>query len=314
VSPRALVIVMLPLLAAACGDGGPIEPHDVWIGLQADVEEVGSGEGFALTVVRIWRADLEPEEWDDASLSPLTVRLEETTRREAGGHVEETRKYRAHAFARTDVTVGPIEFRARTASGAAGRSARSNRLDLRVRTAVDADDPGPAELPGGFPKRSFPWMPTLAAVVLVLGAGLVILRRRRRRTASEEEADPEAAGPEAPRAWERALRRLAELRDGPADVLAFHTEAACCLRDYLREQFRVGTIDLTTEEVLAAVGEAGVGDDFRRRVLGDLLGQCDAVKFARGAPSADQRESLLATAEVFVRETAGVSSGAGGAP
>jgi len=305
---KALALpALLVLLAAACAEKGAIEPHDVWIGLSADVESVASGEGFDLTVVRIWRVGLEPEEWKDTFLAPLTVRLEETTWREENGHVEETRRYRAHAFALGDVTVGPIGFRA--SAGETGRIAQSNRLDIRVRTAVDPDDPGPAELPGGFLATPFPWWPTIAGVVLFGTLGLVLLRRRRRASTGETTSDrPDE--PEGPAAWERALRRIEELRAMRDDVLVFHTEAASCLRDYLGEQFRVGTEDMTTEEMIAAVRDSRAIDDFRRRVLLDLLGQCDGVKFARGAPSASQCESLLATATVFVRETAGVPADA----
>jgi hypothetical protein len=298
--------VLLAVLALSCGDPRPIEGHDVWIGVAADAAEVDLGAPFTVTVTRIWLADLEPGELPDDALSPLSVTLLETSRREDGRHVEETRRYRAWAYALEDVTVPPIAFTVRSSSGAAERTARSSRLDVRVRPALDPADPGPPELPGGLMSAGSSWWIVVAAVVVLVAAALAIVLRRRRAAIPSDEPEDDAG----PAPWERALGRLAALRSrrpaSPAEDLAFHAEAASGLRDYLGEQLALGSDDLTTEEVLAAARAADAPEAFLRGVLADLLRQCDLVKFARLRPSRREREDLLATAEVFVRETAGV--------
>ena len=45
-------------------------------------DEIEVGRSFPLTVVRVWTRELEPDPWNDAALAPLTVRLEEASRRE----------------------------------------------------------------------------------------------------------------------------------------------------------------------------------------------------------------------------------------
>jgi len=184
---RALALLFL----AACNR--PVSEHP--LRFETDVDEVALGARFELSVVRTWDEGGKPVEWESGALA---LRLRETEVREAGGRVEETRRYDAYAFSEIDVP----------------------GLDVAVRRAVDPAAPGDPERPAP-PRAAWPWW---VAAALVLLAGAVLLRRR--RPAPGVGATPE----EPPR--ESALDKLAALRarDPAAAVLA--DELAALLRGH----------------------------------------------------------------------------------
>ena len=248
---RTQSLLLILALAAACGDGTPIS--DVPLQVTAGVEEVALGRAFPLTVVRTWSKGSEPADWSDETLVVLPT---ETTRREDGTRVEETRRYDAYAFSLDDLTT-PVE--------------------LRVKRALDPRQPGPAELPGAVPAKTFPWRTVGVAL-----AALLLLLRRRRPTA--EPPPPEPDSPAQPAPHLRALARLARARR--AELQACYAETAALLRDY------------------AGVRAAETTEDLQIPRLAAVLQQCDLVKFARHAPAADERERMLGAAESFIKETA----------
>ena len=88
---RAAPVLALLILGAACQEvQAPIPETDLLVRVEVGAREVELGKAFPVTVTRVWEKDLEPSEWDDASLSPLVVRLEERTLREDDVRVEET--------------------------------------------------------------------------------------------------------------------------------------------------------------------------------------------------------------------------------
>lgn len=260
-------LFLLPLLAAACGNGTAIPDLDA-PRITAGVSEVELGRAFPLTVVRTRAKEETAAEWNAAALAPLSVRLLETKRREDDRRVEETRRYEAYAFSLEDL---------------------SEPVALRVTRALDPERPGPAELPGGPLATPFPWLPWSFAAAVALGALFLLVRLRRRRPA------PPAAPPPEPRPGPhvRALERIGQLRTEP-DVERFFVEAAALLREYAGERFEVRAREMTTEQLTAAVGDAR---------LEEALRSCDLVKFARFAPDASERARVLDRAEAFVRGT-----------
>jgi hypothetical protein len=94
------------------------------------------------------------------------------------------------------------------------------------------------------------------------------------------------------------LRRLAELRARrPMSAADVHVDAATIVRDYVGERFAMPTSQMTSEQIVAATATP------HRTPLAGFLARCDGVKFACEAPSADDAERLLASAETFVTQT-----------
>jgi hypothetical protein len=253
----------LCLLFAACGD--PLPPFEgAPLRVTAAVDAIELGRAFPLTVVRTWNKGEAPGEPD---LAPLAVRLLDSTRREQGGRVQEVRRYTAHAF-------GDV---------------RLPGLDLEVQRTLDPAAPGPVELPERAPAR-FPWEFALGAVAAL--ALFLVLRARRTAPPPPPAAEPPAEAP--PPAHERALERLAQLRQRiDADAEEFYGEATALLRDYVGERFDVGAEVLTGPE-LTAIAPG----------LGTPLAHCDLVRFAGHAPTVAERTRLLDDATAFVKETA----------
>jgi hypothetical protein len=301
-----LLVAVLGSALAACGDGDPISDHDVELRVVTEAREVELGRAFPVTVVRAWRRELEPDAWEDDALAPLDLRLLETTRREDDTHVEETRRYDAYAFELGEAVVPAPSFEARPRGGGAPVVARGRRIDLLVRGALDPDDRGEAELPGGLLSERFPWLPvSAAAVAVVVLATLLVVRRRRTGAPVDAPSEDPPPGPqsEGPTLLERSLERLARLRarapGSPDDILDWFVEGASLLREHVGESFAVRVVDRTSEELVADLADRPGASALR-----SLLRVCDTVKFARVRPDDDGRDRWLEQAEACLRATA----------
>jgi hypothetical protein len=274
--PALLVLV----LAGGCG-GAPIPPPDLAMLVAADAGEVAPGRAFGLTVTRRWRRDLVPAEFDEAALRPLALRLERLGRRDDGRRVEETRRYRAYAFTRSDVGIRPVTLRALAADGSEA-VVEAEGLRLRVSPALEAGSPGPAEIPSDRPPRPPPLWPVAAGFLLALA--FVALARRARDEARRE---PAPATPAA-----RALERLERLRASPDALLV-----AAVLRDWLSEARGVPARVLTTEEVASAP----LGDARLRQGVVALLELADRAKYAALPATAAEAAAARECAESLLR-------------
>ena len=268
-------------LLAGCGPKPPIPKTDLLLDITPGTLEVQPGEPFPLTVTRVWQKDLVPSEWSDKALAPLAVRLEEETRRDDGARIEETRRYVAHAFSLKDVLIRGVKLVALPKDGGPERKVSATGFRIRVRPALDPEDPGPPELPGE-PPASRGWMWGGAGAFVLLAFLFLALRRKARPVALVPEPappPPEVAPHE--RALER-LRRLAAV-EGAADVL----------REFLLEAKGIRALEKTTEELLRVVPAPS---------LAKVLTTCDLGKFAALALTPPERADVLASAEAFVRE------------
>jgi hypothetical protein len=292
------------LSLTACGGGTPLPDQDLLLRVSFHAEEVVPGRAFPLTVVRSWSKDLEPAPWEDGALAPLVLRLEETTRREDARRVQETRRYRAYAFARGDVLVPAAKFTARPKDGGTERSVRSQRRRLRVVPEIEASKPGPPELPGeplAEPFRSGPWLWGAGAAVALLA-----LLRWRRRKGTVVAAAPTAPPPVPPDVAARA--RLEEIAARASTSAAARcvdvVETAEVLRTCVASMYGVHTRERTSEEILAALA-GGQGVDARVRApLAALFQACDLVKFAGHESTPEERDALLAGGIQFVAASA----------
>jgi hypothetical protein len=272
------------------------------------VVEIGCGVAFPLTVVRVWPRELIPDDWSEGALSPLSARLVETSRRERGNRIEETRRYVCHAFRPGTLSLPPLTFTARPREGGDERMAVSLPVSLAVIPALDRAAPGPVELPGGMPPLSDRWNPLLpwggAALLACLAAAawfLLAMARRRAGRAASSDLPPK----------ERALDRLRLLRGGNLESTStsgreidlFYVEASNLIRDYIAERFRLPARERTTTEFLASLRTAGVFGESHRLLLGRFFEGCDGVKFGRRPSTPPDRERILERADRFVRET-----------
>jgi hypothetical protein len=278
---RRLSVTLVALLAA-CGGGEPIRETDLLLSVTAGASEVELGKPFPLTVVRVWQKDLVPDEWSDRALAPLALKLEEETRRDDGTRVEETRRYLAHAFSTKDVVIPGLKLAARPRDKGPERKVSASGFRIRVKRALDPENPGPPELPGEAPPRRGWFLVTGGALALI--AVLFLALRRRPRAPAPA---PAVAPPAPPRAHERALGRLRG---------ATIEEAADVVREYVAEAKGIRALERTTEELLAAIPSPA---------LRGVLGPADLAKFAAHVATEAERERVLVSAEAFIRETAG---------
>jgi hypothetical protein len=297
---RRCALLLAAATLAACSNE-PIPRDDLALRIDTDTYEVELAEGFGLTVTRSWSSELEPEAWDDETLSPLIVRQESVDVRDDGEFVLETRRFRAHAVELGDVRVLPPLLVATPVGGGDEVVVTGEPLDLRVKPVLPAGDATDVELPGGMlaPRRHWgAWLAGAGAVALL---ALLIVRSRNGGAPEIIAEEPAGPPPEPPGAIAmRALDAAAPLAAAD-DPRPLHDAVSDALREYARARFGVGTRESTTEELLASVRAAALpeGD-----VLRDVMLSCAMVRFARQRPDATARERVVADARAFVRSTA----------
>ena len=293
---RGTCLLLLLLGLAACGGRGAIPEVDLLVTVAVGRASVRTGEGFRITVTRVWRKDIEPSPWDDGVLSPLVVRAGEVTRREDRLRVEETRTFRGHAFTLQDVTIPPVLFVGRSIGGSGKLVTRSAAVPLTVMPVLDPKAPGPPELPDAPQPRRPAWPMVLLASLLTLGlAGVYVRRRLARRSPYAPRDEPESGrSPE-----EHALSQLEALRAAsPATDEERRTDlaaVAAVIRAYVAERFSIPTEVRTSEELVASASVA------RQDMLRGVLAPCDLVKFAAHMPSDAERAHGIEQAAAFVR-------------
>jgi hypothetical protein len=82
----------------------------------------------------------------------------------------------------------------------------------------------------------------------------------------------------------------------------FHAEVARILKRYLGGRFRVDLLECTTAEVGPSLRPTGA-DTRTISHAADLLGRCDAVKFARERPDASKCRELVEEAYGLIDAT-----------
>ncbi len=142
------------------------------------------------------------------------------------------------------------------------------------------------------PDQTLYWLAGIAALVVLLAAW-VLFRRWRRRSAAIPQTG--AADP-----YQAALQALDELATWPlttaAEVHRFHVKLYDTGRDYLAACSGMPFRNQTTDGVLVHLRRLGLEGELLS-ASASALRSCDAVKFARYVPAADQcaqsRQALL---------------------
>ena len=174
---------------------------------------------------------------------------------------------------------------------------------------------GPLGMPIGV-IYVLPWL------LLLLGVALFAYWLWRRRRGGEVEEEPRLSVllPRLPH--EEAYEALARLEASNllerGEIKEYHIVVSEIIRTYVEDRFDVGALEMTTGEVIEALGARGL----ERDTLGgfrDFLEGCDLVKFAKLRPPPERCRRWLAQAREFVDLTrprvedfAAAGEGAGG--
>ena len=87
------------------------------------------------------------------------------------------------------------------------------------------------------------------------------------------------------------------------DVKEFYVGASDCVRRYIERVFKLKAPEMTTEEFLNSLKDAGALTQEEKSLLREFLNACDLVKFAKYAPTKPEMESIYQTAKSFIEET-----------
>jgi len=303
------ILLLISILIFACSESAPIPKHDIFLQIIAGNDEVEPGTAFPLTVIRVWKNDLTPEEWSDKTLDPLVVKLLEKSRRSDGDRTEETLSFLCYAFSLEDIVIAGPVFKAKSADKGLESSVTGNELLIRVEPVLDPLNPGDVELPGDILEKPFAWLFWSAIGAVAIAAfSLVIWRMRRKQTPSvisHFEAEPTKQPPPEPDI--KALMRLKKLRmldpKSEEETQTYYMEASALMGEYTSEQFSMGAKKLTSEERIDALYLAGAVEAGSQVDLKIYLSSCDNVKFGCYSSTGHDRDNLLDTGEKFLKET-----------
>ncbi len=179
-------------------------------------------------------------------------------------------------------------------------------VELRVEALAALEvDPALRDEEAGVAVRyedyTLAWVLGAAAALLLMGLAGYVIARNRPKVVIEPPPPPPRPAHEV--AFEKldALRRSGLLEAG--EVMGFYVRLSEAVREYVGNRYGFNGLDMTTEEILEAMGSArlpaSLGDNF----LPHLLYQADLVKFAKAAPSLEEPREALEDGYRLVRAT-----------
>jgi hypothetical protein len=300
---------LFALLAAAPIDGGttalPAEAPTVAVRVDKTEANVGDKIAFSITsvgpsampVVLPANLDLEP-------FSELSRNLEETDL--GDGKMRRQFTLGVATYEPGSFEIPPVEL---TYFGSDGtvRSMRTQAVPITIKSLI-ANEPEPKLKDNA---DSVPVIQRDYLLIYIVGAlaaaglGAVIALWVRRRLRARRPSKPKA--PPRP-AHEVAMERLDHLGTVLAqggDLRPFYFALSETIRDYLGGRFGFDSLEMTTEELVAAMRRVPAHET--RGVLGSeiegWLAGCDLVKFAKLAPTVEQARGALETAIRMVEAT-----------
>lgn len=147
------------------------------------------------------------------------------------------------------------------------------------------------------PFRINPWM--LAAAALVIVALWWLIRwSRARSAASHSVAVKEQAEADALAELERLFAMVDQGMSRPYAI-----ESSAIIRRYIEVRFELSAPRRSTEEFLKEAGHSPKLAPHHQAVLGEFLGVCDLLKFARAMADRAELHHLHDAAVRFVKET-----------
>ena len=298
------------------------------IEIRLDREQVLVGDPIRLIVVATPAADRIAEiEPPGATLGAFDVFELPAPREEALLPGAKAIALELSTFESGGVAIPPIRARFEPRGGGVEIELASDPIEIAVESALSESDPAlaggePTSLEAGVDpsdlrevkgvvamddgrSEAWWWLASLCAMVALVIGGFLLLRRR----------GPAPEPPPGPWAIER-LSTLAETcrRGGP--IASVWEDSAAVLRGYLARACRIPATDLTTREILDAIGRGPRFGDAARLTIASSLRQADLVKFAGAsadgettARSLDSLRDLVALLEADSQRAA-----AGGSP
>lgn len=298
------------------------------IEIRLDREQVLVGDPIRLIVVATPAADRIAEiEPPGATLGAFDVFELPAPREEALLPGAKAIALELSTFESGGVAIPPIRARFEPRGGGIEIELASDPIEIAVESALSESDPAlaggePTSLEAGVDpsdlrevkgvvamddgrSEAWWWLASLGAMVALVIGGFLLLRRR----------GPAPEPPPGPWAIER-FSTLAETcrRGGP--IASVWEDSAAVLRGYLARACRIPATDLTTREILDAIGRDPRFGDAARLTIASSLRQADLVKFAGAsadgettARSLDSLRDLVALLEADSRRAA-----AGGSP
>ena len=149
----------------------------------------------------------------------------------------------------------------------------------------------------------------IATALVVLGFALVVglivymARRSRAKEGKDKRLMQPASRPDAglPAPKDDALKAFDAAEVLKADAKVFYSVISEAIRRYLRAAYNIPATEATTAEIMEAVKSSTLADSAIDR-LREVLEEADLVKFAKYAPTEDEKSRYLEKARMLVRE------------
>jgi hypothetical protein len=303
---------LLALLAAAPLDAGsqptPAPPADApTVAVRVNKTQAHVGDAIAFTITSIGARTMPVVLPVNLELSPFSELARTLEEKDLGdGKMRRELSLSVATYEPGTVEIPSVEL---TYFGQDGnvRSLRTQPVPITI-TSLIANEPEPKlkDNADSLPVRQRDYLFVFIAGGLVaagLGAMIALLVRRRLR------ARPKIV-PVVPRrpAHEVAMEKLDRLGAqlaGGGDLRPFYFELSEAIREYLGGRFGFDSLEMTTEELVAAMRHLSVQAS-QGVVEGEIAGwlsACDLVKFAKVAPSPEQARGALETAILMVGST-----------
>jgi len=228
----------------------------------------------------------------------------DTLRNEQAGQLVIEQKYLITSFDTGAVRIPPVPFYYQSRAGDDSLLSPPQSLyveSVRVDTTQEIFD---IKGPFGAPLTIGEMLPYILGVValalLAWGIYYVMRKRKRREPVFQPKKPTEPAHVYAL----RELDRLGEEKPWEnGQVKYYYTRLTDILRNYLWMRYGIKTLERTTDEILASLGDSELDDRQTYDQLAGNLRFADLVKFARLRPQTDESESALQQAYDFVHKT-----------
>lgn len=265
------------------------------IALEID-EPVAFARRFSLRVRRSWPATHLADDFDEARLKPIHVRLSARRSSRDGARVFETLDFDAWLPKSGEITIEALTLRAAPRAGGEVLVAHSKKRTLTVPPlAPEGGVETPVEVRDAEPRA--PWGTMLAGLAGAAGLALAwtFWRRRRIAIARAQEQDPERIAERQVAEVERSLRALTS--EDPATRRVVHEGAralAEVTRAWLGRHVAPAATTWTRASLLADPRLLEELPPTAMASVEEILTSCDREKYERTALSPDELEHTAA--------------------